>query len=61
VGKFLPLNRRDQAGAHQPEQGRSVGKDADPLAAATDFAIETLKRVGGPDLAAMLERKTMKG
>ncbi len=43
------------------QQGRPVGENADHLAAATDFAVDALERVGGPDLPAMLERKTLKG
>jgi hypothetical protein len=44
-------------GADQPDQGGSVGEDADHVGAAADLAVEAFLGVVGPDLAPDLLRK----
>jgi hypothetical protein len=40
---------------------RSSGKDADDVGAPADLAVETLKRVGGPELAPVRRRERVEG
>jgi hypothetical protein len=40
-----------QDGADEPDDGCSVGEDADDVGAASDLAVETFVGVVGPDLA----------
>lgn len=42
-------------------QRRAVGENADQVTEATDFAVEPLQGVGGPDLASVLDGETVVG